>query len=395
MKHVKYLIVGGGMTADAAVKGIRGIDTKGNIAVLSQEHDPPYFRPPLSKGLWSGDSKLDDIDCDTAAKDAEIILDRRIVSIDPCNGTATDDQGEEYGYDRLLLATGGTPRRLPMEVTNLIYYRTVADYKQLRELAKTAERFAVLGGGFIGSEIAAALKNNGKQVTMIFPEAEIGRRMLPSDFSKALTQYYRERDIKVLTRLKPSGIDQDDGEYTIQLENGHVFPVDGIVAGIGITPNTQLAAEAGLEIENGILVDEQLRTTASNVFAAGDVANFYNPALDGRLRVEHEDNALTMGETAGRNMTGETQPYHHLPFFYSDLFDAGYEAVGTIDSSLDTVTDLSDPQGKGCIFYLESDRVRGVIFWNVFGAVDAGRELIVSAKQHKKEDLLAWAKERG
>ena len=374
MKHYTYLIVGGGMTADAAVKGIRGVDTKGNIGIVSMENDPPYFRPPLSKGLWTGDSKVEDIDCDTAAKDAEIVVGRQIVSFDPGKRIATDHEGGTYGYDRLLLATGGAPRRLPLDATGVIYYRTLADYKQLRELTKSAKRFAILGGGFIGSEIAAALKQNGQQVTMVFPETGIGGRILPPDFSKVLTRYYLDHDIKVVPELKPSGLHQKDGEFTVHLENGHAFPVDGVVAGIGIIPNTQLAAEAGLEVDNGIVVDDQLRTKAPNVFAAGDVANFYNPALDERLRVEHEDNALTMGETAGRNMAGEEQPYHHLPFFYSDLFDAGYEAVGKIDSSLNMVANLTDPQGKGCIFYLESERVRGVIFWNVFGKVDAGRD---------------------
>jgi len=165
------------------------------------------------------------------------------------------------------------------------------------------------------------------------------------------------------------------------------FLVDGVVAGIGVTPNIELARLAGLETGNGIVVDELLRTENPDVYAAGDVANFFNPALEKRLRVEHEDNANTMGHAAGRAMAGKEAPYHHLPFFYSDLFDLGYEAVGELDSRLETVADWKEPYREGVVYYLRDGRVCGVLLWNVFGQVDAARELISTPGSFRPEDL--------
>jgi 3-phenylpropionate/trans-cinnamate dioxygenase ferredoxin reductase component len=299
-----------------------------------------------------------------------------------------------YRYEHLLLATGGAPRRLPFGHDQVVYYRTCEDYRRLRRLAEEGEHFAVVGGGFIGAEIAAALKINDKHVTMVFPEAALCGRLLPMAFARLLNRYYEDRGVTLVTGCKPSGIDVEKGVLGVHLENGHMFSVDGIVAGIGIEPDTELAKGPGLDIDNGIVVDEQLRTKHPHVFAAGDVANFANPLLDKRLRVEHENNALTMGKIAGRNMAGEDQPYHHLPHFYSDLFDLGYEAIGETDPSLETVTDLHEPEQKGCIFYMRNNRVRGIVFWNLFGKVDAGRELIAAPGPHDGEGLRAWEKER-
>jgi len=163
--------------------------------------------------------------------------------------------------------------------------------------------------------------------------------------------------------------------------------LDGVAAGIGIQPNVELAGMAGLEVGNGILVDQFLRTNHPDIFSAGDVASFYNPALGKRIRVEHEDNALTMGRLAGRNMAGELEPYHHLPFFYSDLFELGYEAVGELDARLETVADWRDPFKEGVVYYLSEGRVRGVLLWNVWERVGAARALIAEPGPFRAEDL--------
>ena len=397
MKQYKYMIIGGGMAADAAVKGIRAVDSNGTIGIVGAEPDPPYARPPLSKGLWKGDKKLDAIDCGTEQKGAELLCGRRAVSLSPGQHEVGDDRGTVYRYERLLLATGGAPRRLPIEGADeqVLYYRTRADYLRLRKLAETADHIAVLGGGFIGAELAAALRLNDKRVTMVFPESGICGLMLPGGFAARLNRYYEDRGVTVVTGNKPSAIESDHGVPAVRLENGHVFSVDGIVAGIGVTPATNLAAQAGLEVDDGIVVDDRLKTRDADVFAAGDVARYPDAVLKKRRRVEHEDNALTMGERAGRNMAGEDRPYDHLPFFYSDLFDAGYEAIGETHPSYETVTDLESPEDKGCIFYTHNGRVRGIVFWNLFGQVDAGRELIAAEKPHSKDALRAWQKEHG
>ncbi len=179
MSHDAYLIVGGGMTADAAVRGIREVDPDGSIGLIGREADPPYDRPPLTKGLWKG-KPLESIWRKTQAAGADLHTGRTVQALDVEQKRVTDDQGVDYTYEKLLLATGGTPRRLPFSDKAILYYRTVADYRRLREMADRGRRFAVIGGGFIGSEIAAALAMNGKEVVMLFPEEGIGSRMFPA-----------------------------------------------------------------------------------------------------------------------------------------------------------------------------------------------------------------------
>ncbi|HLJ18007.1 MAG TPA: FAD/NAD(P)-binding oxidoreductase [Bryobacteraceae bacterium] len=376
MAHYKYLIVGGGMTADAAVRGISELDALGSIGIVSEDVHPPYNRPPLTKGLWKGDDP-DSIWRGTESKGVELHLGRTVRAIDVKNKSITDDLGTVHSYDKLLLATGGSPRRLPFNgTTPIVYFRTLEDYRAVRGMTELNHRFAVIGGGFIGSEIAAGLAMNGRKVTMIFPDDGIGARMYPADLSQFITGYYREKGVEVLTREQVTGMQPLGHTLGIELKSGRAVEVEGVVAGIGITPNTELAEAAGLKVSNGIVVDEYLRANNPDIFAAGDVANFFNPALAKRIRVEHEDNANTMGTAAGRAMAGERRPYDHLPFFYSDLFDLGFEAIGDLDSRLETVAEWKEQFREGVIYYLQAGLIRGVLLWNIFGQVDAARKLI-------------------
>ncbi|MBP1152373.1 FAD-dependent oxidoreductase [Methylocaldum sp. RMAD-M] len=380
MPHYNYLIIGGGMTADAAIRGIREIDTGGTIGLIGAEAHPPYNRPPLSKGLWKG-KPLERIWRKNVERNVALHLGRIASTLDLAAKRIDDDQGTAYTFDKLLLATGGTPRRLPFGGDDIIYFRTLDDYQRLRALSEEKQRFAVIGGGFIGSEIAAALAINGKEVVMVFPEEGIGARLFPPDLSLFLNDYYRQQGVEVLPGQQVTDLQKSDNQLVLTLRDGkttneRAISVDAAVAGIGIVPNIELAKGAGLRVENGIVVNGLLQAGTPDVYASGDVANFYNPALDTRLRVEHEDNANTMGKHAGRNMAGETVPYHHLPFFYSDLFELGYEAVGETDSRLETVADWSEPNRKGVVYYLRDGRVRGVLLWNVWERVDLARELI-------------------
>lgn len=386
MESFKYLIVGGGMAADSAVRGIRKVDTEGTIGLISQEEDPPYNRPPLSKGLWKGKG-LDTIWRGTAENVAMLRLGRRVTAIQPEARQVVDDQEETYSYEKLMLATGARPRRLERDGGAAIYFRTAKDYRTLRALADQGKRFVVIGGGYIGSEISAALAMNGLRATLVFPEDGICARLFPPDLSGHLVEYFRDKGVEVLTRQAVSGIDADGDGRVVSLEDGEQLRADAVVVGIGVMPNTRLATEAGLKVDDGILVNTKLQTSRPEIYAAGDVARFENPDLGKRMRVEHEDNANTMGEVAGRSMAGEAVSYEHLPYFYSDLFDLGYEAVGEVDSSLKTYADWTEPYRKGVVYYLDQGRVRGVLLWNVWDQIQAARELIREAGPHPREAL--------
>jgi NADPH-dependent 2,4-dienoyl-CoA reductase/sulfur reductase-like enzyme len=375
MKHYPYLIIGGGMTADAAAHAIRAVDPAAPIGLISAEPHPPYNRPPLSKGLWKGDPEST-IWRGTDSIGVDLRLGRRVTAIDAKQRAVTDDRGEVVSYDKLLLATGGTPRRLKFDTSQIIYYRTYDDYRRLRALANEKLRVVVLGGGFIGSEVAAALRLVGRDVAMLVPEDGIGARVFPADLSRFLVGYYREQGVDVRTGEGLAGLSQDAGKVVVKTTSGASLSADLVVAGLGIQPNVELAEQAGVHVDNGIVVDELLRSSVPEIFAAGDVANFFNPALGTRLRVEHEDNANTMGAAAGRSMAGQGTPYTHLPFFYSDLFALGYEAVGELDPRLDVVSDWKEPFREGVVYYTKDGRVRGVLLWGIFGKVDAARALI-------------------
>ena len=386
MPHFKYLIIGAGMTADAAVRGIRELDPKGSIALIGDDRDPPYDRPPLSKGLWKG-KPLDSIWRKTEERTAELFLGRTVRSIEPQKKQVQDDRRVSYTYERLLLATGGTPRKLPFGREDIIYFRTLEDYRRLREMCGQSEHLGVIGGGFIGSEIAAALTMNGKKVTLLFPGEGIGARVYPRELSQYLNDFFREKGVEVLTGENVKDLKKAKASYLLITDQGHQVPVDGVIAGIGILPNVELARSAGIKIGNGILVDEMLRTDHPDIFAAGDVAESEQPALGKHMRIEHEDNANTMGKQAGRNMVGANEPYNHLSYFYSDLFELGYEAVGELDPHLETFADWKDPFKKGVIYYLADGRVRGVLLWNVWDTVPAARALIAEPGPFKTADL--------
>ena len=374
MHTTKYVIVGAGMTGDMAAKGIRDNDPDGSITLIGADPHPPYKRPLLTKGLWKGapEEKL----WREPAEGVELVTGCRIVSLDLAAGTATDDAGEDYSWEKLLLATGARPRQIP-GADGVIWYRTLDDYRRLRETAPEGAHVVVIGGGFIGSEIAAGLTGNGCRVTMVFPEPGIGHRLFPEGLSTFVADYYREKGVEVLGGEMVSSASGD----RVETGSGRTLEADAVVAGLGVIPDTELAEAAGLEVDDGIVVDEYGRVPGhENVFAAGDVARFPVRALGTTMRIEHEDHANTHGRAVGANMAGAETPYDHLPFFYSDLFDLGYEAVGLVDSRLEAVENWQEPNQKGIVTYVENGRPRGVLLWNVWDKVDAARDLIRSGE---------------
>ena len=390
MKHYKYLIIGGGLTGDAATRGIRELDEEGPIGLISAEPDPPYMRPNLSKGLWKG-RPVEKIWRKTEER-AELILGRKATALDPGKKTVKDDKGEEYTYEKLLIATGGSPMHLPFGDGNIIYYRDFQDYQRLRAMADEKEHFVVIGGGFIGSEMAAALTMVGKKVTVIFPGDAITGSIFPSDLAHFLNEYYREKGVEVISNDSVTDVEKKGERITVSTKNGRAIETDGVVAGIGIRPNVDLAESAGLKVDNGIFVNEKVETSIADIYAAGDAVNFFHVGLEKRTRVEHEDNAVSMGKLAGQNMAGGNETYDHIPMFYSDLFDHGYEAVGETSGKMETISDWQEEFKKGTIYYLEEGRVRGVVLWNFWKQVDNARALMMEKGPFKAEDLMGRIK---
>lgn len=384
MPDHRYLVVGGGMTGHAAAAALRAADAGATIGMISGEPHPPYARPPLSKGLWSGKPRESAFLPEVPGLDLR--LGRRAVALDPRAREVRDDHGEVYRYERLLLATGARPRRLPMGGDRVVYFRTLDDYDRVR--ATAGEDAVVVGGGFIGTELAAALASTGRRVTMIFPEDAIGARAYPAELARFVTRTYESKGVRVLAGHGVAAIEPLGTRTVVRATGGPSVVADVVVAGLGVVPDVALAEAAGISCDDGILVDASLRTSAPDVFAAGDVARFESAALGGRVRVEHEDAALSMGALAGRAMAGEPVRWTRLPFFYSDLFDLGYEAVGRLDARLETVTSWRTEGREGIVYYLDAGRVVGVLLWGIFGQVDAARALVERGAAPARDELL-------
>lgn len=397
MRKYQYIIIGGGMTGSAAVAGIRKNDLTGTIAMFSKEEYGPYNRPPLTKGLWNG-MQTYDIMRPIDTEKVDLFLETPIAQIEPEQKYILTQTGEQFHYEKLLLATGGHPTHLPDAPEGVIYYRTRADYEKTRVLADSKHEFCVIGGGFIGSEIAAALTKHGCQVTMIFPEIGISGKIFPDDLSEFLNVYYKEKGVNVLAGHLVSAIRKDGERFTVRYQaiNTHTAfekTFDAVIVGIGLRPSTALAENSDIETGDGIEVNTFLQTNHPDIFAAGDAASFYHFGLEKRVRIEHEDNANKMGMRAGMNMSGEPEEYTHFPFFYSDLFDLGYEALGELSKDLEVYEDWIVPFKKGTLYYLEKNRIRGLIFWNLWGKVEEGRDLIRKGKSYTRSRLTGLFKD--
>lgn len=390
----KYVIIGGGMAGASAVEGIREKDEGGSVLLVSSEPSLPYNRPPLTKGLWFGKEKVADIFAHDEAfyrdRNVDLALGTTASGVDTSAGTVILGDDRRVGYGTLLLATGGAPRSLPIpggDLPGVLYYRTLKDFEALHTRATKGTSAVVIGGGFIGSEIAAALNVNGVGVTMLFPEEYVVHRVFPEGLGRAIQGQFRERGVRVLTGDTPTAIEADGSGYVTRTRGGESLKSDVVIIGIGITPGVELARSAGLAVENGIVVDDRLRSSDARVYAAGDNAEFPYTVLGTRTRVEHWDNALNQGKQAGRNMAGADEPYDYMPFFFSDLFEFGYEAVGEVDSRLKTFGDWQEENVTGVLYYLRDNKVRGAMMCNVWDKVEDARALIRSGQTVSPDDL--------
>ncbi len=395
--HYPYVIIGGGRAAAGAIEGIRAQDPQGTILVLSRENYAPYQRPPLSKGLWFGKSTLDELPVHDnefyRQYGVELLLRREATEIDPGEHTVWDDHGESYEYGRLLLATGGKPRLLAAAnsaIEGIHYFRSLEDYLYLRDRLRGISHVLVLGGGFISTELAAALRHAGHEVTFIFPHEYPLQRVLPRDLGLYVADDYRRRGIETVSSDAVLSFAEREGLIEAQTRLGNTVTTQIVVAGVGIDPAVDLAEAVGIEVGNGIEVDEFGHTSADHVYAAGDVAEFPYLALQKRTRIEHWDHAEHHGRAVGANMAGANRAYDYMPFFWSDFFDLGWEAVGDVDSSLDVDVVWKEPFREGVLFYLRDDVVRGVLMWNVWDRVAAARDLIRHGRSTIREERERW-----
>jgi NADPH-dependent 2,4-dienoyl-CoA reductase/sulfur reductase-like enzyme len=390
----KYVIVGGGLAGASAVEGIRERDQKGSILLINNEKHLPYDRPPLSKKLWSGKKTVEEIFLHKKdfyeRNNVALTIGVTVTAVDAKNKTVTDGQGRTYAFQKLLFATGGAPRILPIHggtLDGICYFRTLDDYLRLRKEATEGKSAVVVGGGFIGSEMAAALATNKIDVTMIFPEPYLVGRVFPESLGRAIQERYRARGVKVLTGERPSGFSKIGNLFVTYTVSGKKIESDLVVVGVGIALSLELPRQAGLQTATGIIVDELLQASLPDIYAAGDIAFFPYSVLGKQTHVEHWDNAINQGKYAGRNMAGGREFYTYMPYFFSDLFEFGYEAVGDVDASLETFADWQKENDTGVIYYLKDGKVRGAMMCNVWDRVEAARELIRKAERATPEDL--------
>jgi len=393
-KAYRYIIVGGGLAGGSAVEGVRERDANGPILLIGGERHLPYDRPPLTKKLWFGKKEVKDIFLHDQAfyadRGVDLALGTVVAGLNPGAKLIEDTAGNTCRYDKLLLATGGTPRKLDVlgaDLHGICYFRYLDDYLATRGKAQPGATAVVIGGGFIGSEIAAALNINRVEVTMVYPGPYLVSRVFPEYLGRALEELYRSRGVVIEAGESVIAIERRGDKLGTQTRGGKRLESDILIAGIGISPAVELAQSGGLQIENGIVVNEMLQTSSPEIYAAGDNANFPYQALGRRMRIEHWDNAVNQGRHAGRNMAGAGEPFTYMPYFFSDLFEFGYEAVGDVDGRLETFADWQKENDTGVIYYLEGEKVRGAMMCNVWEKVEDARRLIKQGARMAPEDL--------
>jgi len=375
MEQYKYVVIGGGLAGGRACESIRRVDKSGSLALVTAEAHPPYQRPPLSKGYLRGQEGLDHLYLKEESFYAEsgitLLSGATVTAIDPAGHGLTLADGRALQYDKLLLATGGRPFRLPLpgnDLEGVFVLRTIEDCDAIKGAARPGAKALVLGGSFIGCEVAASLAQLGAQVTMVFPEARLLERVLTEELSTFVRAMFEGKGVRVISGAKPTALEADGrpGEGRVRrarLDNGETVDADLVVMGVGIRLNTELARAAGLALDErgAVLVDDRLRSSDPDIYAAGDIASWPDAAYGKRLRVEHWDVARQQGIRAGRNMSGEDKPYTALPYFFSDLFELSFEAWGDLSGWERTLLQGQPRDGKFALYYFAGGKLSGAL----------------------------------
>jgi 3-phenylpropionate/trans-cinnamate dioxygenase ferredoxin reductase subunit len=387
VRDVEHLIIGGGVAAAKAAEGLRAAGGEGSAVVMTAEPELPYERPPLSKEFLRGEAGREKTRTHDEAwyreHDVEVLLATRASTLDPSTRSVTTEIGDQLRYGGLVLATGATPIRLGLpgeELEGVYYLRTVDDSERLRAAISRAETMVVIGGGFIGAEVAASGTQMDTRVTLLELAETLWTRAVGPQMGRFFEEFLRDRGVHVRTRVGAQRLEGDGGVEAVVLPDGTRLPADVVVIGVGVRPAVDLAERAGLPVDDGVLVDEQLRA-ADRVWAAGDVANAAHP-LFGRIRIEHWAEALNQGLIAGRNLAGASERYDRVPYFYSDQFDLSLSYLGHAREWDELVTrgDQRVKEPRFVTWYLRQGIPRAALIVNDWDAEDPVREVIRRAE---------------
>jgi 3-phenylpropionate/trans-cinnamate dioxygenase ferredoxin reductase component len=378
-----FLIVGASLTGAKAAETLRAEGFDGRLVLIGAENDRPYERPPLSKEYLRGEAARDKVYVHDegfyAEQDIELRLSRTAVSLDPQTRELALDDGERLRYDRLLLATGAEPRRLAIaggDLPGVMYLRSVQDSDALRERLDQGGSVVVVGAGWIGAEVAASARQRGLDVTLVEPAAVPLARVLGQEVGAVYRDVHADHGVQLCLGTGVEAIEGDGTVERVRTSDGRDLACDFVVVGIGVTPRVELASQAGLAVNDGVLVDGRLESSAPGVYAAGDVANAHHPFYGERIRVEHWANALNQGPAAARSMLGGTEAYDRLPYFFSDQYDVGMEYSG-FAREWDRVVFRGDAAAREFIaFWVAGDRVVAGMNVNVWDVADPIRRLI-------------------
>ena len=391
-RRVEHLIVGAGTAGAAAARTLRGEGAE--VLLVGRELDPPYHRPPITKGLLQGAETRESTFFD-GLEDIELLTRTSVMALDTGARVATLQSKEEIEYGSALLATGAMVRRLNAEgaqLDGIHYLRALANAESLRRDAEQAERVVCVGGSYIGCEAAASLTAMGKRCTVVMLEAEPLERGFGARAGHWFRGLLEAHGVEVVGEGSVEAFTGGERVEAVQLDDGRSLPADVVVVGVGVLPDVMLARKSGLELGDtgGVRCDAHLRTSAEGVYAAGDVCEYASPLHDGRhVRIEHEDHAERQGETAARNMLGAGAEHRTVPYFFSDLADwASLEYVGGGAEWDEEVVNGSPDDGRFSVWYLDRGRVRGVLDVNAHGDLDRGREAIEQGARLTRSDIV-------
>ena len=395
VREVEFVIVGGGVAAAKAAEGLRAAGGDGPAVVLTAEPELPYERPPLSKEFLRGEAGREKTRTHDEAwyrdHDVEVLPATRASTLDVATRTVTTEIGDQLRYRRgLVLATGAQPNRLGLpgeELDGVYYLRTVDDAERLRAAISRAESMVVIGGGFIGAEVAASATQMDTRVTLLERSDTLWTRAVGPELGRFFEAFQRDRGVHVRTRTSAERIEGGDQVEAVVLPDGSRLPAEVVVIGVGVHPDTDLAARAGLRVDDGVLVDQRLQA-AEGVWAAGDVANADHP-LFGRIRIEHWAEALNQGLLAGRNLAGAGDRYDRVPYFFSDQFDLSLSYLGHVREWDELVVqgsqEVDDP--RFVAWYLRQGTPQAALIVNDWDAEDPVREVIRRGAPAAPEEL--------